>query len=231
MGDGANMRLSAVGRVLADPPQVHGRANSGVWSSSESVYELMARACQPGSRTLETGLGVSTALFASWGTEHICVVHSQQEVDAIRAYFDDRNLSNAHVRYCVGSSDQVLPSLELPELDLVFIDGSHAFPLPIIDWYYGCGALRRGGLLILDDTNLKGVTLGLGTFLEKDPRWDRVGRSIKWRAYRRLSSGPLAEPHENQAFLKGVDFTRLESLVPFRLRKSAKAVARRIGIL
>ena len=29
-------------------------------------------------------------------------------------------------------------------LDVVFVDGGHGFPVPMIDWFYGAGRLRRG---------------------------------------------------------------------------------------
>jgi hypothetical protein len=43
------------------------------------------------------------------------------------------------------------------ELDLVFIDGSHGYPLPVIDWFYGAGLFRRGGVVVLDDVQLPQV--------------------------------------------------------------------------
>jgi hypothetical protein len=224
-------RTSLIQRVLHDPPSVHGTAATGVWSTSESAYGLMAEHCGPGNRTLETGLGVSTVLFAAWGTEHTCVVPDQSEVDSVREYMRRLDISDERVQFRVGSSDEVLPTLDASDLDLVLIDGSHAFPLPIIDWYYAAGGLRRGGVLVLDDTNMESVKLGLTPFLAKDPRWEQIRKTWKWRAYRRLSGGPLLEAQEQQGFLGAGRLARVDDLMPEAMRPAAKAVARRLRIL
>src|SRR4051812_2060149 len=106
-------RVAVIRRVLAQPPKVHGAAASGVWSTAESAYEFMASRCAPGARTLETGLGVSTVLFAAWGTDHTCVVPYQLEVDAVRTYIAELGHSDEMVRFEVGFSDAVLPALSL----------------------------------------------------------------------------------------------------------------------
>jgi hypothetical protein len=50
-------------RLLADPPRVHAELHAppelGVWLTERECYELIAARCPPGSRTLETGLGLS----------------------------------------------------------------------------------------------------------------------------------------------------------------------------
>src|SRR5205807_161985 len=58
---------AVVERLLADPPRVHEELHAppdvGVWLTERECYELIADRVTPGARTLETGLGVSTALF------------------------------------------------------------------------------------------------------------------------------------------------------------------------
>jgi hypothetical protein len=57
------------------------------------------------------------------------------------------------------------------ELDIVFIDGMHAFPWPILDWYSTADHLKVGGLMIIDHTQLPSVGI-LSEFLRVDsPRW------------------------------------------------------------
>ena len=65
--------------------------------------------------------------------------------------------------------------------------------MSIIDWYYGAGRLRQGGILIVDDIQLPQVASSLKRFLARDPRWQRVRSTPKWNAYRRSSTGPLGE--------------------------------------
>src|SRR3546814_19856741 len=65
-----------------------------------------------------------------------------------------------------------LPPLESAgtERDRVLIDGSHAFPLPMVDCFYGASLLVAGGTLVVDDVNLPAVRV-LKRFLDQDPRW------------------------------------------------------------
>jgi Methyltransferase domain len=143
--------------LYADPPQVHvddsGRVH-GDWALSTAALCEIERLVQPGDRTLETGVGVSTALLALLGTEHTVIAPLADEVRRFRAYCGDRGIGLERVSFEHGWSQHVLPALEIEALDLVLIDGSHAFPIPFLDWFYTAGLLREGGVLVVDDTQL-----------------------------------------------------------------------------
>jgi predicted O-methyltransferase YrrM len=134
------------------------------------------------------------------------VVPNPAEVRACRLYLEKVGCAD-HVAFEVGSSDEVLPGLAMSPLDLVLVDGAHAFPAPIIDWYYGAARLREGGVVILDDLQLRQVRLGLIEFLDADPRWEPVEAQDKWAAYRRLTAGDLREEWRDQAFLDAAQDT------------------------
>ena len=225
-------RIASVGRVLADPPQVHlhPRAN-GVWSTDAECYEYMATLAKPGARTSETGLGVSTVLFALWGCQHTCVVHTETEVVACQQYLKSRRISADRVAFHIGPSERVLPNLALQDLDLVFVDGCHGFPLPAIDWFYAASMLRADGVAVLDDAQLLHVRLGLFDFLNRDPRWIRTRRRPKWVAYQRRESGTLSEEWEQQPFLGIPLRTRYEGIVPASARPFVRTVGRRLRLL
>jgi hypothetical protein len=222
-------RLEVIERVLAAPPQIHANAPSGVWSTRRDCYQFMAGEVHGGSRTLETGAGVSTVLFAAWGCEHLCVVPVQAQVDGLVAYCGDLGIDSSGVSFDVRPSEQALPQLEPSrEFDLALIDGCHGFPLPVIDWFYGAGRLRRDGVVIFDDLQLPQVSHFLGWFLDRDPRWEREQANDKWAAYRRRSAGPLGELQTEQPFIgaeapgrSGVD--RLRSAVGSRVRGSQRS--------
>jgi hypothetical protein len=199
-------RLAVIDRVVADPPQVHsseqsGGAPGGVWSADVDCYRSLAAWSRPGSLTLETGLGISTVLFAAWRTQHTCIVPYQTEVDRCVEYCRTRSISTEGVRFEVSPSDLVLPTMKTTALDVVFIDGGHGFPTAIIDWYYGAARLRHDGIVVIDDVNLSSVRHGLIDFLDCDPRWQLLEGASKWRAYQRKSSGPLAEEWTAQEWL------------------------------
>jgi methyltransferase family protein len=216
-----------VERILTDPPLVHGiydatGAVTGhhVHSTDLDCYRLIADACSEGVRTLETGLGVSTALFAALGTDHTCVTYAQDEVDRLLDWSRRCGVDARRVTFHVGDSAAILPSLAPDPLDLVFIDGGHGFPLPVLDWYHGAGRLRDGGVLVVDDVPLPAVSV-LTQFLDLDPRWAPLARTGKWAAYRRTGGGTLAQDWWQQPFLRGPALLNADAR-----RCAAAAVAR-----
>ena len=213
---------SVVGRLLADPPAVHivdtpqGK-RPGVWSTEESCYRFIASVTTSSTRSLETGSGLSTALFAAIGSQHICVTPAPEEADHLRAYLSQKDISADRVRFILEPSHLALPRLT-DGLDLVFIDGAHGYPMPIVDWFYACSLLGRNGIVIVDDIPLPGVAALLG-FLERDPRWEPVERGERWAAFRRLSSGSLLEGQWDQPFFAPVTSRELAAALAGRLRR------------
>lgn len=218
-----------VEQLLADPPLVHAldgeRAapNLGVWQSERDCYDLLVDRCGAGDATLETGIGVSTALFAALGTVHTCVTPAAVEAERLRAYCADRGIATASLRIEVGFSEAVLPRLQPTPLDVVLIDGGHGFPTPMIDWFYAGGRLRRGGLLVVDDVQLP-VVASLVGFLDADDRWSSVVRTDKWVAFERRSEGELYEDWWQQPF---VTHPRARDVVVRAVRRRAEALLAR----
>ena len=124
------------------------------------------------SNTLETGAGVSTILFALKKTNHTCIVPDEGEVERILEYCGRHRISTEKIMFHIDRSEDILPRLgENNRLDLVLIDGNHAFPIPFIDWYYVSPQVKVGGLMVIDDTNIwtGGV---LKQFLLSEPEWE-----------------------------------------------------------
>jgi predicted O-methyltransferase YrrM len=213
-------RLAIVEQILADPPVVHpmeggaAEPRMGVWATEPSCYRFLAERCEPGSRTLETGSGLSTVLFAALGADHVCCTAGQEEADRVLEHCRTRGIDASGVRFEVGSSHRTLPPLEAAGVvrDIVLIDGSHAFPFPAVDWFYGAALLGPGGLLVVDDLVLPAVDV-LVRFLERDPRWRRAGGTDKWRAWERTTGGTLSEDWTEQPFYRR---RRDALLAPFR---------------
>jgi len=195
-------RLERVRKILNSPPQIH-MGGTGVWSTEPTCYEFLAHHVRKESRTLETGCGVSTLLFTAWGCTHLCVVPSEDQRSGILGYCQDAGIDVNALSFDLRGSEYALPELAADlEYDLVFIDGSHGFPMPIIDWFYGANHLQPGGIVVFDDVQLPQVSLLLEWFLDKDPRWTHLHSTEKWAAYRRLSSGTLSELQTAQSFLR-----------------------------
>jgi hypothetical protein len=184
--------------LFADPPAVHSVAPEGQGSelvvkrTETGCYEFLDRHLCEGDRTLETGLGLSTVLFALRGAHHLCITPVEQQVERLVSYCARREIPTDRLRFEIGFSDDVIGGLALEPLDLVFIDGGHGFPTPIIDWYYGCRTLRVGGIVVIDDTHLPAVD-ALLRFLRPDPRWQELERTQRWAAFRLIEELPAVE--------------------------------------
>ena len=168
-------------------------------ATDPACYRFLAAVCRPGCRTLETGAGLSTVLFAALGANHICVTPSSDEVARIQDYCASHQIDASRIRFIVEPSDRALPHLEDDDLDLVLIDGAHGFPMPAVDWLYAARKLRRGGLLVMDDVNLPAVRL-VADFLDADQRWTFHGREPTWAAWMRLRVTELSEDWWEQPF-------------------------------
>jgi hypothetical protein len=158
--------------LLADPPMLH-RDQSGEavsWGLPSDVIRWMWGRIDRGSRTLETGGGLSTVMFALSGAEHTCITPSSHDVAAVRAFCRTHGISDERVTYVVDRSENVLPRAPIGDLNLALIDGRHGFPATFIDWYYTAGPLKRGGALVVDDTQLWPSRV-LKEFLMAEPRW------------------------------------------------------------
>jgi predicted O-methyltransferase YrrM len=144
------------------------------WSISRESINLIHKFADGRKSTLETGAGFSTITFAASGSRHICVSPNEDEIQKIRDFCSQRQISLDNVTFVTGNSERVLPGLELPALDFVLIDGGHGFPVPAIDWFYTAGALKLGGVLAIDDIQLWSCQT-LVQFLKKEPEWRYLG--------------------------------------------------------
>jgi len=221
-------RLSLVAEVLADQPVMHPEApNRKVWRTEKSCYEFLARHVSEGANTLETGAGISTVLFTAWGCNHLMIAPDPADAAAITTYCGQHQISTDSLQIDSRPSEEALPGLGHDvDFDLFFIDGAHSFPLPTIDWFYGASHVRQGGFVVFDDAPLPAVRMLLDWFIEPDARWQPVARTMKWRAYQRLSQGSLAELESYQPFFQGPRSVkdRIKVIVPPRARRAVRRV-------
>lgn len=122
------------------------------------------------SKTLETGSGISTLVFALRRSDHVAITPNAAEVEAIRTYASANEILLDRVEFIVEPSERYLPRCESKDLDFVLIDGKHVFPWPILDWFYTADKLKQGGILVLDDLQMSSVAI-LRDFILEDPRW------------------------------------------------------------
>lgn len=184
-------------RLLDERPTFHFDQTHD-WSLDGGSLRMLVGLVRPGWRVLETGCGYSTVVLAAAGCDLVTVAPSPHERRAIAAWCGDAGISLERTRWEEATSETTLPGLGLGPLDLVLIDGAHAFPIPFVDWLYGAGALRPGGIVVVDDVNLPAPGM-LRDFLVTDrPRWRvhaEIGNCVM---FRRIGDAPLVGPGDWQ---------------------------------
>jgi Methyltransferase domain len=153
----------------------------------KDVLAFIADNIQKGTKTLETGAGCSTLVFAFCGADHTAVTPSLSEINLITKYAVAHGISMDKVKFIQESSDYFLPRCKEGEFDLILLDGKHAFPWPIVDWFYTADKLKQGGLMIIDDAEMRSVSI-LVDFMKVDTGWllvaDFSGKTIVFRKRR-----------------------------------------------
>jgi predicted O-methyltransferase YrrM len=159
-----------VERLVEDKPVFHS-GGTRIWNAMPATLEVIARHVSPGDRTVETGAGASTVVFAAAGATHHAISPFGDEHKRIAEYCADLGVDTAGVTFHEGPSDRVLPSLVDGErYDLAFIDGLHSFPGPVVDYHYVEQLLRPGGVLLLDDVPIPAVAVAF-RYMRSSPDW------------------------------------------------------------
>jgi predicted O-methyltransferase YrrM len=173
--------------LLANPPNLHGGTTHSLVRGALQWIDRLPRPL----RTLETGCGLSTLVFALRGDEHACITPYASEPDAVKDYCAQHGIDASRVTFHIDTSEIILPHLDSAPLDVILIDGSHAFPHVFIDYFYSTSALAVGGTLILDDVHLWTGKV-LRDFLNSEPEWRLVqqwdGRTAAFEKIAELES-------------------------------------------
>jgi hypothetical protein len=163
-------------RLLSAPPKLHGpdAMPTDGWRLDDAALLFLESRVRTGMRTIETGAGVSTIAFAIKRTRHTCVVPNRRVVRRIGRYCASVGISLRSVTFVLDRSEYALPRLHRAAYDFALIDGRHGFPAPFIDWFYIADRLRRGGVVLVDDTWIWTCDV-LVRFLDANPGWRRCG--------------------------------------------------------
>jgi predicted O-methyltransferase YrrM len=192
-------------------PEVEARrlasSESVCYGIEEEVLRFLADSVGEGSKTLETGAGCSTLVFAMRRAQHTAITPSELEIRLIREYAKDNDILLGSVKFIVEPSESYLPKCDLSNLDLVLLDGKHAFPWPMVDWFFTADRLKRGGLMLLDDVQMRSVAV-LAEFMAADPGWEFVRSfSGKTLAFRKVIEKALDVAWHMQPWTVGSSFS------------------------
>ena len=169
---------TVVQRLISDDPKVHdwgqGLVPGGLHGeilSTIATY-LLDEFGEGKFRSLETGAGLSTLVFAAARPlQHLAVNPDVALRDRIASEAAKRTIDLTTTRYIAEYSEDVLPDLAKTEkVDIALIDGGHGWPSVFVDFCYANMMLRQFGIIIVDDILLYPCT-HLYLLLKHQPGW------------------------------------------------------------
>jgi len=122
----------------------------------------------PFQNSAETGCGGSTIVLSQVSGRHVAfaIEGENRTITALRQHSE---LRGGSVTFVEGETRDTLPQYRFEEeLDLVLLDGPHAYPMPQVEFAYCFPKLRVGGWLVLDDVQIPSV-YELVRFLKREP--------------------------------------------------------------
>ena len=206
--------MITVEQLLADPPKLHNpqeeygdyeaKPSNGQlinnWKLSDEELLFIKNHVGKNSKTLETGAGCSTIVFAILGTQHTCIVPTKPLTDRILAFCKENKIPTDGLHFILEPSEKALPALAEREFDLALIDGRHGFPQPFLDWYYVADLLKIGGYVIIDDLHVW-VCETLMNFLLCEEDWKLVHESLGGCAFQKLGNNTQNKEYVTQRYI------------------------------
>jgi precorrin-6B methylase 2 len=141
----------------------------------------------PFQSSAETGCGGSTIVLSHASECHIAfaIEGKDRTVTELRQQSD---LRTENVIFVEGETKDTLPAYQFErDVDLVLLDGPHAYPLPQIEFAYLFPRLRMGGWLVVDDIQIPSV-YELFHFLEKESSVVLEEVTVRTAFFRRVSA-------------------------------------------
>ncbi|HET8549301.1 MAG TPA: class I SAM-dependent methyltransferase [Bryobacteraceae bacterium] len=136
----------------------------------------------------ETGCGGSTIILSHLSARHtaFAIEGADRTITELRAHPD---LRSDHVTFIEGETKCTVPvHVFASELDLVLLDGPHAYPLPQLEFVYLFPRVSVGGWLVLDDIQIPSV-YELFRFLQKEPSVVLEEIALRTAFFRRVGRG------------------------------------------
>ena len=205
--------------ILALPYDWHGAGTV----TNRVLRAIAAHHPRPLLRTAETGTGRTTLLLSHASREHVVFAADDAgNGDSLERVRTSTLLAGETTCFVVGPTQLTLPRYEFTdELDLVLIDGPHAFPFPCLEYYYFAPHVRSGGLLIVDDINIPSIRF-MYEFLRKDAMWRR-NAVVDTTAFFTRTEAPTLDPLGDGWWLQGYNRLPRNALALAWLKSRAPA--------
>ncbi len=227
VGNGGTGDIGALLRELEKlPPDWHG---SGL--ITVAALRAIARHASPGvASSAETGSGRSSLLLSHLSADH--TIFSVDGAGSLSRVRTSPLLRAETVSIVEGASQLTLPEFNPRQpLELVLLDGSHAYPVPEIDYFHLFPHLAVGGLLIVDDIHIPTIR-NMFRFLKEDDMFTLVEVAGHTAFFRRTSAstfdrlfGNWFDQKYNARHFPPIE--RLKLRIPARTRARIKSILRR----
>jgi hypothetical protein len=169
-----------------------------------------AEAGGPVLRSVETGAGLTTLLFSHLSANH--TYFAINAGDSLRAVASSPLLKADTVTLVEGPTQRTLPEYRFTEkLQVVLLDGPHAYPFPDLEYYYLYPHVAEGGLLIVDDIKVPSIHR-MFDILRADAMYRLVEVVGGNTAFFRRSSAPLLDPEGDGWWTQGYNRAYFEKL-------------------
>jgi methyltransferase family protein len=177
--------------LLTEPPKFHfwdGEAQVGGFDARtlETIERTLVALGAPESLTAyETGAGLSSAWMLGLGVGQLYSFFLEPELGTRIEGFLREHQPEAMARWRphVGPSELNLPlhvaAMPKEEADFCLIDGGHALQTVIVDFVYLHYALKRGGVLVVDDLQLGSCGLLLQMLTDRESLYGLIERTPK----------------------------------------------------
>ncbi len=107
--------MSVVESLEMDLPVFHW-GGTRRWNAAPETLREIQKSVRPGMRTLETGCGASTVVFAAGGARHTVISPTHDEHERVLAYLQKLQINASEESFEAGFSDDVLPRISnLPQ--------------------------------------------------------------------------------------------------------------------
>lgn len=128
--------MISLAELIKDRPLTH-TGRSRTMGIHPDLARFLDETLKPGHVTCETGSGLSTlVILPNKVAQHIAISPDPDEFEAIRSFCQEHSFDTGPLRAVVARFQAYWLVAGLAPLDLVLIDGDHAFPMPFIDWFY-----------------------------------------------------------------------------------------------
>jgi len=183
--------MNVLDAVVRLPAAWHGAGSCG-----PDVLRTLVRYAEPlrCRRSVETGTGKTTLLLSHLSEHHtVFTKEDAGDGDSLVAVQKSELLRQNRVQFVLGPTQRTLAEFRFTEpLNLVMLDGPHAYPFPQLEYYHLYPHLAENGLLVIDDIHIPTI-FHLFSFLADDAMFELLS-VVDTTAFFRRTAAPLFDP-------------------------------------